>query len=89
MVNHKKMDQAERDYILSQPAGERKRGRQIVVYKDGNQIKQLNSLKETFEWAKENDICNQGWIKRSLRFNEETKPGRKFKEGGYLFQYLK
>ncbi|MDG0860341.1 hypothetical protein [Staphylococcus equorum] len=84
----KKIGQAEREYIMSQPAGSRKRGRQIVVLKDGVQIKRLHSLKEAFTWAEENMICNEGWVKRSLKNNEETKPGRKFKEGGYLFQYL-
>lgn len=84
----KKIGEAEKQYIMSQPAGSRKRGRQIIVLKDGVQIKRLHSLKEAFTWAEEFGICNQGWVKRSLRNKEETLPGRKFKEGGYLFQYL-
>jgi hypothetical protein len=69
---------------------ERKRGRnkrKINVYKDGELIITIEGLLETFEWAAKNHICNQGWVKRSLRNGEPTKPGYRFKEGGYLFKY--
>ncbi|PEN61601.1 Rho termination factor N-terminal domain-containing protein [Bacillus wiedmannii] len=63
------------------------RTRIINVYKDGQLINKIEGLLKTFKWAAENNISNQGWVKHSLKNNVPTVPGRKFKEGGYLFQY--
>lgn len=66
----------------------RGRTRTIEVYKDGELIETIEGLLKTFEWAKENKITNQGWVKRSLKTGEETKAGWKYKEGGgYIFKY--
>lgn len=69
------------------PASNRGRMRVIEVWKDGKCIKTIDGLIETFKWAVENGICNQGWVKNSLKTGKETVAGRKFKEGGYLFKY--
>lgn len=63
------------------------RTRIINVYKDGVLVNTIEGLLNTFKWAAENNISNQGWVKHSLKNNVPTVPGRKFKEGGYLFQY--
>lgn len=63
------------------------RVRTINIYKDGEQIKVIDGLLETFKWATENGIANQGWVKESLKTGRETTAGRKFKEGGYRFEY--
>ena len=65
----------------------RGRTRTIEIYKDGELIKTVEGLLKTFDWVKENKITNQGWVKRSLKTGEETAPGWKYKEGGYLFKY--
>ncbi|PEL63763.1 hypothetical protein [Bacillus wiedmannii] len=69
----------------------RKKGRTrtIEIYKDGVHIETIEGLINTFKWAEENHICNQGWIRHSLKTGKETIPGRKFKDGGYLFKYAK
>lgn len=67
----------------------RRHGKTIKVFKDGEEVIQLNSLTETFKWAADNKICNQGWVKESLRSGRETTPGFRYKEGGYLFKYVK
>lgn len=59
----------------------------IEVYKDGELVNTLDSLTETFKWAKENKIANAGWVRNSLKTGQETKAGSKYKEGGYLFKY--
>ena len=59
----------------------------IEVYKDGELVNTLDSLTETFKWAKENKIANAGWVRNSLKTGQETKSGSKYKEGGYLFKY--
>ncbi|PGC30279.1 MULTISPECIES: hypothetical protein [Bacillus] len=64
------------------------RTRTIEVYKNGVHIETIEGLIKTFKWAAENNIANQGWIKHSLKNNVPTIPGRKFKEGGYLFKYV-
>ena len=74
--------------VVEEPKKKSQRGRKIEVYKDGEKVKTLESLMETFKWAKENKIANQGWVKESLRSGRETTPGRKYKEGGYKFSYL-
>ncbi|PFZ06579.1 hypothetical protein COL63_27410 [Bacillus pseudomycoides] len=71
----------------SQPRRKKGRTRTIEVYKDGVHIETIEGLIKTFKWAEENKICNQGWIKNSLRTGNETVAGRKFKEGGYRFKY--
>jgi hypothetical protein len=63
------------------------RTRVIEVYKDGQLVTRIEGLIETFKWAAENKVCNQGWVKHSLKTGKETVAGRKFKEGGYLFKY--
>ncbi|MEK5205218.1 MULTISPECIES: Rho termination factor N-terminal domain-containing protein [Bacillus] len=63
------------------------RTRIINVYKDGQLVETIEGLLNTFKWAADNNISNQGWVKHSLKNNVPTVPGRKFKEGGYLFQY--
>ena len=63
------------------------RTRTIEVYKDGILISTIEGLLNTFKWASTNNICNTGWIRNSLKTGQETIPGRKFKEGGYLFKY--
>ena len=60
----------------------------IEVYKDGELVNTLDSLTETFKWAKENKIANAGWVRNSLKTGQETKAGSKYKEGGYLFKYV-
>ena len=65
----------------------RGRTRTIEIYKDGKLIKTIEGLLKTFEWARENKIANEGWVKRSLKLGEETAAGYKYKEGGYLFKY--
>ena len=65
----------------------RGRTRTIEIYKDGKLINTIEGLLKTFAWAKENEITNQGWVKRSLKTGEETNAGWKYKEGGYLFKY--
>lgn len=59
----------------------------IEVYKDGELFTVIEGLLNTFKWAVDNEVCNAGWVKRSLKTKEETKPGRKYKQGGYLFKY--
>jgi|SRR5699024_4991022 len=81
---------AEQDQEVDEEApvrSTRGRRRTIEVYKDGVLIKTVKGLLKTFDWVRENQIANQGWVKRSLKTGEETKPGFKFKEGGYLFKY--
>ena len=58
-----------------------------LFYKDGELIKTIDGVLKTFDWAKENNIAHQDWVKRSLRTGEETESGWKYKEGGYLFKY--
>jgi hypothetical protein len=65
----------------------RGRTRTIEVYKDGELFNTIEGLIETLKWAVENNICNQGWVKSSLKTGRETVAGRKFKEGGFLFKY--
>ena len=74
--------------VEEEPKKKSRRGRKIEVYKDGEVVKTLESLMETFKWAQENKIANQGWVKESLKSGRETTPGRKYKEGGYKFSYL-
>jgi len=74
--------------VVEEPKKKSRRGRRIEVYKDGEVVKTLESLMETFKWAKENKIANQGWVKESLKSGRETTPGRKYKEGDYRFSYL-
>ena len=74
--------------VVEEPKKKSQRGRKIEVYKDGEVVKTLESLMETFKWAKENKIANSGWVKESLKSGRETTPGRKYKEGGYKFSYL-
>lgn len=71
------------------PQNQPRRGRKrtIEVYKDGQLINTIDGLLETFKWATENNICNVGWVKHSLKTGKETVAGRKFKTGGYLFKY--
>ena len=57
----------------------RGRTRTIEIYKDGKLIKTIEGLLKTFAWAKENEITNQGWVKRSLKTGEETNAGWKYK----------
>lgn len=66
-----------------------KRGRTktVLVFKNGELIKTIDGFIKTLKWATENNIANQGWVKRSLKRREETKPGFKYKEGGYFFWY--
>ena len=64
--------------VVEEPKKKSQRGRKIEVYKDGEKVKTLESLMETFKWAKENKIANQGWVKESLKSGRETTPGRKF-----------
>ncbi|HJG97102.1 MAG TPA: hypothetical protein K8V90_08390 [Romboutsia timonensis] len=59
----------------------------IEVYKDGELVNTLDSLTETFKWAKENKIANAGLVRNSLKTGQETVAGSKYKEGGYLFKY--
>lgn len=65
----------------------RGRTKTIEVYKNGELIETIDGLLNTFRWAKENDITNQGWVKRSLKTGEETTSGWRYKEGGYIFKY--
>ena len=65
----------------------RRRTRTVEIYKDGELIKTIDGVLKTFDWAKENNIAHQDWVKRSLRTGEETEAGWKYKEGGYLFKY--
>ena len=74
--------------VEEEPKKKSRRGRKIEVYKDGEVVKTLESLMETFKWAQKNKIANQGWVKESLKSGRETTPGRKYKEGGYKFSYL-
>ncbi|PHA62847.1 Rho termination factor N-terminal domain-containing protein [Bacillus wiedmannii] len=74
----------EKEEVISSRKG---RTRIINVYKDGQLVETIEGLLNTFKWAAENNISNQGWVKHSLKNNVPTVPGRKFKEGGYLFQY--
>lgn len=71
------------------PAARTNRGRTrtINVYKNGELFATIEGLIETFKWAVENGVSNQGWVKHSLKTGKETVAGRKFKEGGYLFKY--
>ncbi|PED63951.1 Rho termination factor N-terminal domain-containing protein [Priestia megaterium] len=71
------------------PQAKKKHGRTrtIEVYKDEELVTKIVGLLETFKWAEENKICNQGWVKHSLRNGVPTVAGRKFKEEGYLFKY--
>lgn len=74
--------------VQSKPASHRHgRTRKIEVWKDGQLVAEIDGLIETFKWATENNVCNVGWVKHSLKNNIPTTPGRKFKEGGYLFKY--
>ena len=59
----------------------------INVYKDGELIETIDGLINTLKWSVENGIANQGWVKNSLKTGKETVAGRKFKEGGYKFEY--
>ncbi|PFZ20100.1 hypothetical protein [Bacillus wiedmannii] len=79
------------EHTTKEPQLEKRRGRTrtIEIYKDGVHIETIEGLINTFNWAKENYICNQGWIRHSLKTGKETIPGRKFKDGGYLFKYAK
>ncbi|UDY80737.1 Rho termination factor N-terminal domain-containing protein [Geobacillus phage GR1] len=72
---------------VAKPQPRRGRRRVIEVYKDGVLINTIDGLLETFKWATENNVCNVGWVKHSLKTGKETVAGRKFKEGGYLFKY--
>jgi hypothetical protein len=72
---------------VEKPQPRRGRRRVIEVYKDGQLVNTINGLLETFKWATENNICNVGWVKHSLKTGKETVAGRKFKTGGYLFKY--
>ena len=74
--------------VVEEPKKKRRKVRKIEVYKDGEVVKTLESLMETFKWATENKIANSGWVKESLKSGRETTPGRKYKEGGYLFKYI-
>ena len=74
--------------VVEEPKKKSQRGRKIEVYKDGEKVKTLDSLVETFKWSTENKIANSGWVRESLRSGRETTPGRKYKEGGYLFKYI-
>ena len=73
---------------VEEPKKKRRKVRKIEVYKDGEKVKTLESLTETFKWATENEIANAGWVRESLKSGRETTPGRKYKEGGYLFKYI-
>lgn len=71
-------------------AAPKKRGRskKINVLKDGEFLIQIDGLLQTFAWAKENEITNTGWVKRSLKTGEETQAGWRYKNGGgYKFEY--
>lgn len=63
------------------------RTRTINVFKDGQLVETVEGLIETFKWAEQNNVCNQGWVKHSLKTGKETVAGRKFKESGYRFEY--
>jgi len=63
------------------------RKKHIQIFKDGILILTIEGLIETMKWASENNICNSGWIRESLRTGRETIAGRKYKVGGYKFQY--
>lgn len=65
----------------------RGRKRKIEVYKNGVLFETIDGLLETFKWVTDNKITNVGWVKRSLKNNEETQAGYKYREGGYLFKY--
>ncbi|PER08879.1 hypothetical protein [Bacillus cereus] len=71
----------------SQHKRKKGRTRTIEVYKDGVHIETIEGLLNTFKWANENGIANEGWVKESLRSGRETIAGRKYKTGGYLFKY--
>ncbi|PLR86658.1 hypothetical protein [Bacillus sp. V33-4] len=43
------------------------RTRTIEVFKDGQLVRTIEGLIETFKWANENAICDQGWVKHSLK----------------------
>ena len=73
---------------VEEPKKKSRKVRKIEVYKDGEKVKTLESLMQTFKWATENKIANSGWVRESLRSGRETTPGRKYKEGGYLFKYI-
>ena len=82
-----KKDEQSHQEEVKKSKSQRGRRRVIKVYKDGKLINTIDGLLETFKWAIDNNICNVGWVKHSLKTGKETTPGRKFKEGGYLFKY--
>lgn len=89
-ITEEQTHQTQQDHqeeVKPQPQTRRGRKRVIEVYKDGKLIKTIDGLIETFKWAQENNICNAGWVKHSLKTGKETVAGRKFKQGGYLFKY--
>lgn len=77
---------------IKKEASKNKRGgkeKMIEVVKDGKVIATIEGVQNTFKWARENNICHTDWVKDSLKLGIETKPGRKYTEGGYLFRYVK
>ena len=59
----------------------------IEILKNGKVIAVIEGLIETFKYVEEKQICNQGWVKHSLKTGKVTVAGRKYKMGGYLFRY--
>lgn len=81
-------DESETEEVQEVEIGKRGgKKRTINIYKDGELINTIDGLVKTCVWSVENGIANQGWVKNSLRTGLETVPGRKFKEGGYRFEY--
>ncbi|MCP3763275.1 hypothetical protein NLX67_12875 [Domibacillus sp. A3M-37] len=57
------------------------------MFKDDKFVKIFSSSRETGKYAAENGVCSYGWVGRSLKTGEETKPTRDFPIGGYRFVY--
>ena len=61
--------------------------KKVLLYKEGNLLKEFMSSREAGKYAVENEICSYGWCGRSLKTGEDTKPTKNYPTGGYLFVY--
>ena len=65
----------------------RAKAKKVLLYKEGNLLKEFISSRGAGKYAVENEICSYGWCGRSLATGEETKSTINYPSGGYLFVY--
>jgi hypothetical protein len=65
----------------------RAKAKKVLLYKEGNLLKEFMSAREAGKYALENKICSYGWCGRSLKTGAETKSTINCPSSGYLFVY--